>query len=108
MIPALEDAVIDRLSRTLGDAIVGSDITRMFDACGITDTSGESTKWKRIYYTFAELQRLDKCANRLGQFVQSALAPARWSARRDEHAVVRDTVNHTLLFAGCRLLFVLL
>ncbi len=79
MIPVLEDAVIDRLSRTLGDALVGSDITRMFDACGITDTSGESTKWKRIYYTFAELQRLDKCANRLGQFVQSALAPARWS-----------------------------
>jgi len=27
MIPVLEDAVIDRLSRTLGDALVGSDIT---------------------------------------------------------------------------------
>jgi len=100
MIPVLEDAVIDQLSRTLGDALFGSDITRIFNACGIADTSGESTKWKRIYYTFAELQRLDKCANRLGQFVQSALAPARWSARRDEHAVVRDAVNHTLLLAG--------
>ncbi len=100
MIPVFDDAVVDSLSRTLADALVGSDITRMFNACDIIDSSGEQTKWKRLYYTFNELQRVDKCANRIGQFVQSALAPARWSAKKDQYDSVRHSANQTLLLVG--------
>jgi uncharacterized protein (TIGR02391 family) len=103
MIPQFNDASLDALSRTLGEALVGSDMTRMFRACHVTDTSGESTKWKRIYHTFAGRQREDRCANALGAFIETALAPARWSGRRDEYAQVRDALNETLLLSGIEL-----
>lgn len=100
MVPVLDDAVLDSISRALGDAMIGSDISRVLAACDIADTSGESTKWKRLYYTFRDRQRQDKCANRVCQFVEAALKPARWSARPDGHRNVRNAVNVALLTAG--------
>ena len=66
MLKSLDDAVLDTVSRAVGDALIGSDITRIFAACGIIDSSGESTKWKRLYCTFAAIQAEDRCANRSG------------------------------------------
>lgn len=103
MVPVLDDAVIDSISRALGDAMIGSDISRVFVACDIADTSGESTKWKRLYYTFRNRQCVDKCANRVCQFVEAALSPARWSTRPNEYRNVRNAVNVALLTAGLQI-----
>jgi uncharacterized protein (TIGR02391 family) len=103
MIPPFNDASLDALSRTLGEALVGSDISRILAACHVVDTSGESTKWKRIYYTFLARQQHDRCANAFGSFIETALAPARWSGRRSEHAEIRQAVNEALLLSGIEL-----
>lgn len=103
MVPSLPDGSLDAISRALGDAMIGSDITRVFGACGITDVSGESTKWKRLYYTFASLQGSDKCGNKVIVFIESALSPARWSSRSEEYARIREAVNRSLLFAGIKI-----
>ena len=36
---------INALSKSLGEYMTGSEITRLLMQCGIQDTSGESTKW---------------------------------------------------------------
>lgn len=100
MIPSFDDAVLDGVARALGDALIGSNITRIFQSCDIEDRSGESTKWKRLYYTFVALQRQDRCANRVGLFIQSALAPARWVQDPAGHSNAREAVNRSVLLAG--------
>ena len=68
MVKSLPDGALDAISRTLGDAMVGSDIGRVLTACGLADTSGESTKWKRLYGTFLHLRKRYKCANNVFAF----------------------------------------
>jgi uncharacterized protein (TIGR02391 family) len=100
LIPSFDDAVLDSISRTLGDALVGSNISRLFEACGIEDQTGESTKWKRLYYTFIEIQRTDRCANRIGALIESALAPARWTSNDASYHALREEVNRALVMSG--------
>lgn len=102
MIAELDDGTLDRISRTLGDALIGSVITNIFRATGIDDTSGENTKWKRLYFTFGELQRRDRCANKVVAFIQAAMTPSRWSGdgHRDRFDAVREGLNRALAFAG--------
>ncbi len=102
MIESFSDAVLDSISHTIGDALIGKIISNIFLACGIDDVSGESTKWKRLYYTFCAIQREDGCGNRVGSFIESALHPARWTSDdlRNRHPHVRENVNRALLIAG--------
>lgn len=43
---------INALSKSLGENMTGSEITRFLMQCGIQDTSEESTEWKRLEHTF--------------------------------------------------------
>ena len=100
MVKSLPDGALDAISRTFGEAMIGSDITRVLDACGLTDTSVETTKWKRLYGTFSHLQKRDKCANNVIAFVESAMSPARWAPAPERHEQTRETLNRSLLFVG--------
>jgi uncharacterized protein (TIGR02391 family) len=102
MIRNLSDSVLDSVSRTLSDAFSGTQITNIFAACSIPDTSGESTKWKRLYFTFESLQKTDRCANRIGDFIQNAMNPSRWTSEgnRERYETVRADLNRALIFEG--------
>lgn len=64
------------------------------------DNSGESTKWRRLYWIFLNCQSQDKCANRILDFIQSFLIPARFVGRNDEFETHRQQLNAILAFSG--------
>ena len=80
-VPSFPESQFDSLARLLGGCGTGQDITRVLADQGIIDKSGESTKWRRLYWVFLEIQRTDGCANRILVFIQSYLAPARFVGR---------------------------
>lgn len=48
----LANSEVEVLSRIVAECMTGSQMNEIFRECGVRDTSNESTKWKRIYYTF--------------------------------------------------------
>lgn len=98
--PSLSESQIDGLARLLGECGTGTDITRVLADRGLVDSSGESTKWRRIYWVFLDTQRKDRCANRVLDFIQSFLAPARFVGRHEVFEECRAELNAILAFSG--------
>lgn len=99
-IPPFPEGQIDSLARFLGECGTGTDISRVFIDRKLVDRSGESTKWRRLYSVFSDIQRRDRSANRILDFIQSYLSPARFVGRGDEFEKVREGLNVRLSFAG--------
>lgn len=98
--PTFDGAIIEALAKLLGDAGSGSEISRTLESKGIDDESGESTKWKRLYWVFSHLQRRDGCANGVLGFMSAFLAPARFAGRSTEFEIHRTELNTVLAFVG--------
>ena len=99
-IASLPEGQIETLARVLGECASGSDISRVLRDRGIVDSSGESTKWRRLYAVFLETQRRDGCANRVLDFTKALLTPARFAGRAEEFETHRQELNRVLAFAG--------
>jgi uncharacterized protein (TIGR02391 family) len=67
---------------------------------GLVDNSGESTKWRRLYLIFQELQRNYGCANKVFDFVQAYLLPVRFIGKKDLFEEERTKLNTILAFSG--------
>lgn len=93
-------AQLETIARILGECGTGSDIDRVFQALGIQDKSGESTKWKRLYWWFESSQRQFACGNHVLDFIRQFLAPARFVGRSQEFEEQRSRLNQVLAFAG--------
>ena len=91
---------IEGLAKVLGECGSGSDISRILEDRGLADQSGQSTKWRRLYWVFMDIQRRDKCANRILDFVRSFLEPAGFVGRLDEFEGHRAELNSILAFSG--------
>ena len=102
-VACLSDGQIEGISQLLASCGTGSDITRTLESRGIPDSSGESTKWKRLYYVFLNLQKQDKCANRVLDFIRSFLNPVRFVGRKDEFGGHLSVLNEYLVFSGIEL-----
>ena len=98
--PSFQEGSIESLARVLAECGSGSDISRVLADRGIQDGSGQSTKWRRLYWTFLDVQRRDRCANRILDFIRSFLAPARFVGRNDELEAHRSELNIVLALAG--------
>ena len=81
---SLPEAQIEALAMTLGECGSGTDISRVLEDRGLTDRSGQSTKWRRLYWIFLDCQKRDKCANRVLDFAKSFLTPARFVGRQED------------------------
>lgn len=102
-VPSFPEAQIEALAKFLGECGTGSDITRVLADRGLEDGSCQSTKWRRLYWVFLDIQHKDQCANRILDFVQSFLAPVRFSGRSEVFAEKRSELNAVLAFAGLEL-----
>lgn len=91
---------VEALARLLGECGSGSDISRVLKDRRLTDNSGESTKWRRLYFIFLESQRQHDCANHVLDFLQAFLIPARFVGRHDEFERRRSDLNTILAFSG--------
>jgi uncharacterized protein (TIGR02391 family) len=78
----------------------GSDITRVLNDRGLEDNSQESTKWRRLYWVFLNTQRNYGCSNRILDFIQAFLSPARYVGRSEEFETQRIALNVILAFSG--------
>ena len=99
-IPTFQEGSIESLAKVLGECGSGSDISRVLADRGIEDDSGQSTKWRRLYGIFLEIQRRDKCANRIIDFIQAFLTPGRFVGRNDELESHRSELNIVLALSG--------
>lgn len=70
---------ITQISHLFGDRVMtGSEITRVFTRLGISDSSGESTKWRRLEYAFTARQNNDHAGNAILRFIQEILSPVNY------------------------------
>ena len=99
-VPSFSNGSVEGLAMHLGDCGSGSDITRVLASCGLEDKSGESTKWRRLYWVFTETQRRYGCSNRILDFTQSFLALGRFVDRNDEFEEHRSKLNILLALSG--------
>jgi uncharacterized protein (TIGR02391 family) len=66
----------------------------------MVDNSGESTKWRRLYWVFLDTQGRYKCGNHIVDFIQSFLTPARFVGRSEEFEAFREQLNAIMAFSG--------
>lgn len=98
--PKLTDMQIEEVSRILGEYLSGTDISRHFADMGIEDTSGESTKWRRLSATFKSHQASDRTPSKLMAFIGRLLEPSRYVNRQEVFEEARHAINAHLSFAG--------
>lgn len=99
-IPPFPEGQVESLARLLGECGTGSDISRVLQGRGLVDKSGESTKWRRLYWIFLDCQRRYKCANHVLDFIGAFIAPARFVERNEEFEEMRHQLNTILAFSG--------
>lgn len=99
-VPSFSEGQTESLARVLGECGSGTDITRVLNDRDLVDNSGESTKWRRLYWIFLDSQRRYGCANKVVDFIQSFLVPARFVGRREEFETHRQELNTVLAFSG--------
>lgn len=102
-ISPLSTAQIDGLSRTLGECGTGSDVTRYLLEKQLSDDSGESTKWRRLYFAFEKSQKELGIANQVLDFIASYLNPARFVGKSSEFESYRSQISAILSFSGLEL-----
>ncbi len=100
VISSFQEGSVESLAKLLAECGSGSDISRVLADRGIQDGSDESTKWRRLYWIFLDVQRRDRCANRILDFIQSFLTPARFVGRNDEFEAHRSELNIVFALAG--------
>lgn len=99
-VESMPEGQIEGLAKALGGCGSGSDISRVLEDRELADLSGQSTKWRRLYWVFLDIQQRDKCANRILDFIRSFLAPARFVGRLDDFEEHRAELNSILAFSG--------
>ncbi len=100
IVPPFSEGQIESLAQLLGECGSGSDISRVLSSRGLVDNSGQSTKWKRLYWVFLDCQQQNNCANQIIDFIQSFMTPARFVGRNDEFEANRQQLNTILSFSG--------
>lgn len=99
-LPQFSDRQLERVSRILGECTTGTEISRLLDSLGFSDTSGESTKWRRLYRTFAKYQKADKSPSKLIDFIRTTLAPEGFVDNAEAFETIRHELNTVIAFAG--------
>ncbi len=99
-VPSFPEGQIEALARLLGECGSGADITRVLHDRGLVDSSGESTKWRRLYWVFLDPKGSIGCANHVLDFIQSFLTPARFVGQERRVREHRQQLNTILAFSG--------
>lgn len=99
-VASFPEGQIEALARLLGECGSGSDISRVLHDRGLADNSRESTKWRRLYWLFLDIQKRHGCANLVVDFIGAYLAPARFVGRTQDFDAHRRELNTILAFSG--------
>lgn len=100
--PLMSPDQLRALADVLSECLTGTEIDETFQMCGLTRVEGPN-KRSRVHDALADAQRRHGGSNKVIEFVQCAMSPARYTKRHDDFAERRDDVNKVLAFAGYRL-----
>jgi uncharacterized protein (TIGR02391 family) len=104
-LPCFASAELEAVCRVLGDTtngLSGAEIAHLLREIRVADTSPSLTKWKRLYNALSEKQNQVQAGNFLIQFVNKAMAPAKYVSAPELFHWRRDGLNVALAFAGYR------
>ena len=104
--PVLEPAVIEAISRTIGDTndgLTGTEIGKLLVENNINDIDPLNTKWRRLNNAFINWQNSNQCSNHILKFIQSALSPVRYIGKEELFHFRRHEINKRLSFIGVEL-----
>jgi len=99
-VPSFPAGQVEGLAKVLGECGTGSDINRILQDRGLSDNSGESTKWRRLYWVFMDSQSRHGGGNQVLDFIRAFLTPARFVGRSGEFEQQRQELNAVLAFSG--------
>jgi uncharacterized protein (TIGR02391 family) len=99
-VPPFSEGQIESLAKLLGECGTGDDISRVLKNRGLVDSSGQSTKWRRLHWIFLNCQNQHLCGDKIVDFIQSFLDPSRFVGRNDEFEANRQQLNTILSFSG--------
>lgn len=97
-----ESVKFESLSKVLGELLTGSEISRLFEICNLTDTLGVSnTKYKRIYNAFSVEINKAKNDQKIVDFIENSCNPVRFNGDALKFNEAKEKINQVLLFMGC-------
>ena len=100
----LSNSEMEVLVKIVGECMSGTQMNSIFDECGVRDTSNESTKWKRIFYTFQARQEVDGSSNAFLNFIKKSLNPVRFvSGNNGDYDAILSEINKPLLLMGLQM-----
>ena len=100
----LTNSEVEVLARIIADTMTGSQMNEIFQECGVQDVSNESTKWKRIYYTFLARQEQDGASNSFLNFIKKSLKPVRFiSDQNGNYDEILLEINKPLMLIGLQM-----
>jgi len=98
--PSFDDANVEAIAKILGECSNGPGIDAHFVSKGVSDQSGESTKWKRLRWVMLDCQRRHGCGNHVVDLIRGLLAPPRFIGKLEEFESRRREMNAVLAFSG--------
>ncbi len=101
--PEFNSYHFELIARELGEVVTGTQLDNIFKNCGINDTSGESTKWRRIHKTLMARQQADSCGNYVAAFIMTILSLGKFINAEDLYHIVRTACNKVLAFDGLQI-----
>ncbi len=99
-VPPFPEGQVESLARFLGECGSRTDISRVLQDRGLEDKSGESTKWRRLYWIFLDCQKKYSCANQIVDFISAFLIPARFAGQSEVFSDHIQKLNTILAFSG--------
>lgn len=91
------------LSKAIGEHITGTQLSEIFKILRLSDTSKESTKWRRIDFVFNKYQTKDKNASTIVKIIEAIYAPVSYINDKDVYKLAVNTINKILITEGCQI-----
>lgn len=102
MIKSFPVEILEAIAKLFADTkggFTGDELGRLLALSDIADP-GEMTKWRRLLQAFQQQQRLDNCGNKIGSFIQNAMAPGRYLQNHALFDERRGELNKMLSLCG--------
>lgn len=102
----VDNYLVEKISKILGEEMRGSDITMMFNILGMTDFDSKlnrpytSTKWKRLVESIIDQCKKDNSAKSLFKSIEYVMKPSRFIDTPTEWTGLKHQLNSHLMFYG--------
>ena len=101
--PPWSATALERVARTLGDGLTGTEIGIVLSDSTIGDVDGPGqTKWKRIYNALVTRQYKDRSGNCVIRFIAETMKPIRFVQNPARRSGLQAEMNEILVLEGLK------